>query len=150
MFQCMSGDQSPPAAPPEKAPSGTRELGRSLIDAFGRGWATADIDLLVSVFAPDAVFIETPFSDPVRGVNGIRRWWLDVPYSQSEINFSSGEIYAAGPWFSTEFKCVFRRKRTGEWVDARGAIFCETAEGLISEMRMYWHRWNGGRDTSKP
>jgi ketosteroid isomerase-like protein len=147
--QCMSPDESPPAASAQ-APTDTRELGRALIDAFGRGWATADVDLLTSVFTPDAVFVETPFSDPIRGASAIRRWWLDVPYSQSEISFSSGEVYAAGPWFSTEFKCVFRRKRTGEWVDARGAIFCETAGALISEMRMYWHRWNGGRETSKP
>jgi len=62
--------------------------------------------------------------------------------------FTSGEIYAAGPWFSTEFKCVFRRRRTGEWVEARGAIFCETESDRITEMRMYWHRWNGGRETS--
>jgi hypothetical protein len=58
----------------------------------------------------------------------------------SEISFSSGEIYGAGPWFATEFKCVFRRRRTGEWVDARGAIFCETNGQLVTEMRMYWHR----------
>jgi ketosteroid isomerase-like protein len=127
-----------------------RALGRSLIDAFGHGWARADVDRIMSVFTPEAVFIETPFSEAVRGTAAIRRWWLDVPYSQSEITFTSGEIYVAGPWFSTEFKCVFRRKRTGEWVDARGAIFCETEGGLISEMRMYWHRWNGGRETSKP
>jgi len=25
-------------------------------------------------------------------------------------------------------------------VDGRGAIFCETKDGKISEMRMYWHR----------
>ena len=149
MFQGMSTDEAPPTAAPDQARD-TRELGRSLIDTFGRGWARPDVDLLTSVFAPDATFVETPFSEPIRGANGIRRWWLDIPYSQSEITFTAGEIYAAGPWFSTEFKCVFRRKRTGEWVDARGAIFCETAEGLISEMRMYWHRWNGGRETSKP
>jgi hypothetical protein len=66
------------------------------------------------------------------------------------VTFTSGEIYAVGPWFSTEFKCVFRRRRTGEWVDARGAIFCETRGEHVSEMRMYWHRFAGGRDTSKP
>lgn len=104
----------------------------------------------MSVYAPDAVFVETPFSEALRGTEAIRRYWLDVPYSQSEITFASGEIYAVGPWFSTEFKCVFRRRRTGDWVDARGAIFCETSDGLISEMRMYWHRWNGGVETSKP
>ena len=128
----------------------TRELGRSLIDTFGRGWSKGDLDLLMSVYADDAVFVETPFSEPLRGVDQVRRYWADVPYHQSEVSFRSGEIYSAGPWFSTEFKCVFRRRRTGEWVDARGAVFCELKGDRIGEMRMYWHRWNGGRETSIP
>ena len=128
----------------------TRELGRSLVDIFGQGWSRGDVDLLMSVYATDMVLLETPFSDPLRGAEAVRRYWLEVPLQQSEVTFSSGEIHASGPWFSTEFKCVFRRKRTGEWVDARGAIFCETDGGKITEMRMYWHRWNGGRETSKP
>jgi len=128
----------------------TTELGRQLIDTFGRGWSKLRVDLIASAFAPDAVFLETPFSEPIRGLDDIRKYWADVPYHQSEVTFTSGEIFAVGPWFSTEFKCVFRRRRTGEWVDARGALFCESADGLITEMRMYWHRWSGGRDTSKP
>jgi ketosteroid isomerase-like protein len=128
----------------------TRELGRSLIDILGQGWSRGNVDLLMSVFAADMVFLETPFSEPLRGAEAVRRYWLEVPLHQSEVTFSSGEIFAAGPWFSTEFKCVFRRKRTGEWVDARGAIFCETDGAKITEMRMYWHRWNGGKETSKP
>jgi len=126
------------------------ELGRQLIDTFGRGWSKLRVDLIASAFAQEAVFLETPFSEPIRGLDDIRKYWADVPYHQSEVTFTSGEIFAMGPWFSTEFKCVFRRRRTGEWVDARGALFCETADGLITEMRMYWHRWSGGRDTSKP
>jgi|SRR4029077_4251079 ketosteroid isomerase-like protein len=128
----------------------TAELGRQLIDTFGRGWSKLRVDLIAEVFSPEAVFVETPFSEPIRGLDGIRKYWADVPYHQSEVTFTSGEIFVVGPWFSTEFKCVFRRRRTGEWVDARGALFCETADGRISEMRMYWHRWSGGRETSKP
>jgi ketosteroid isomerase-like protein len=127
-----------------------RALGRSLIEIFGQGWSRGDVDLLMSVYAQEVVFLETPFSQPLRGTEAVRRYWLEVPLHQSEIDFSFGEIFAAGPWFSTEFKCVFRRKRTGEWVDARGAIFCETEGEKITEMRMYWHRWNDGRETSKP
>jgi ketosteroid isomerase-like protein len=130
----------PDLSPPTTLAPAVQTLGRSLIDTFGQGWSRANVDQLMSVYAPDAVFVETPFAEPLRGTDAIRRYWLDVPLHQSEIQFSSGEIYAAGPWFSTEFKCVFRRKRTGEWVEARGAIFCETQGGLISEMRMYWHR----------
>ncbi len=144
----MTGEQLPRATAQNSIPD-IRALGRALIDSFGNGWSRANVDLMMSVYSPDAVFVETPFSEPLRGIEAIRRYWLEVPYNQSEITFSSGEIYGAGPWFSTEFKCVFRRRRTGEWVEARGAIFCETQNGLISEMRMYWHRWNGGRETSK-
>ncbi len=149
MFRDMS-DEEVPRDPVPEHPADTRVLGRSLINAFGKGWSKGNIELLMSVFSPDAVYVETPFSEPQRGAAAVRRFWVEVPLHQSEITFTSGEIYAAGPWFSTEFKCVYRRKRTGEWVDARGAIFCETAGGKITEMRMYWHRFNGGRETGKP
>ncbi len=115
-------------------------LGRTLIDTFGSGWSRGNVELLLSVVAPDAVFVETPFSAPLAGIEAIRGYWVETPYHQSEATFTSGEIYVAGPWFATEFKCVFRRRRTGQWVDARGAIFCETDGERITEMRMYWHR----------
>jgi ketosteroid isomerase-like protein len=123
---------------------------RDLIDTFGKGWERGDVEAVSSVFADDAVFVETPFSKPDRGLAAIRAYWKDIPLHQSETKFSSGEIYVAGPWFATEFRCTFRRRRTGEQVDARGAIFCETKGGKISEMRMYWHRYAGGREEPKP
>ncbi len=125
------------------------ETFRVLIDTFGKGWERGDVDAICSVFTEDAVFLETPFSSPDRGMAAIRAYWKDIPLYQAETDFSSGEIYAAGPWFGTEFRCTFRRRRTGEQVDARGAIFCETKDGKISEMRMYWHRYAGGREEPK-
>jgi len=114
---------------------------RELVDTFGRGWEQGDIDALLSVFTPDAVFLETPFGEAGTGLAAIRAYWKDVPLNQAEVSFRSGEIYAAGPWFATEFRCTYRRRRTGDRVDARGAMFCETKDGKISEMRMYWHRY---------
>lgn len=118
----------------------TRALGRRLIDEFGQGWARGKPDVMMGVFSADPTFIETPFAEPLKGAEAVRGYWADVPLNQSEITFTSGEIFAAGPWFSTEFKCLFRRRRTGEWVEARGAIFCETDGEKVTEMRMYWHR----------
>ena len=148
MFNGMDSGECPTSPLPVQG--ATLSLGRSLVDTFGTGWEKGNLDLLMSVYAPEVVFVETPFSEPLKGHEAVRRYWAEVPYNQSEVTFRSGEIYAAGPWFSTEFKCLYRRRRTGEWVEARGAIFCETAGDRITEMRMYWHRWNGGRDTSKP
>jgi ketosteroid isomerase-like protein len=135
----MASEEASPGTPPDQA-AATRALGRSLIDTFGKGWSRGSVDQLMSVFAPGAIFMDTPFSEPLRGTEAVRQYWLEAPYNQSEVSFTSGEIYSAGPWFSTEFKCVFQRRRTGEWVDARGAIFCETQGEKIGEMRMYWHR----------
>lgn len=117
-----------------------RESASELVDTFARGWAKGQIDVIMSVFASDATFVETPFAEPLRGTEAIRRYWSEVPANQSEITVTTGEIYVAGPWFATEFKAVFRRRRTGEWIEAKGAIFCETDGGRVSEMRMYWHR----------
>lgn len=117
-----------------------RQLGRTLVDEFGRGWSKAKVDVMMGVFAPEPVFQETPFSEPLRGQDAVRGYWADVPLHQSEISFTAGEIFVVGPWFATEFKCTFRRRRTGEWVDARGAMFCETDGARITEMRMYWDR----------
>ena len=122
----------------ESAPS--RQLIRDLVDTFARGWSKGQVEVILSTLGPEAVFLETPFAEALKGTEAIRKYWSDVPYHQSEITVTTGEIYLAGPWFSTEFKAVFRRRRTGEWVEARGALFCETESGRISEMRMYWHR----------
>jgi len=118
----------------------SRALGRQLIDAFGQAWERGKVDQLVEIFGPDAVFLDDPFGEKVTGAQAIRDYWKDIPYHQSEITFTSGEIFSAGPWFSTEFRVIYRRRRTGDWVDARGAIFCEMEGGKVSEMRMYWIR----------
>ena len=116
------------------------EVYRQLIDTFGQAWERGDVEAIAAVFAPDAVFLEAPFSAKEVGIDAIRAYWRDVPANQAEVSFRSGEIYVAGPWFGTEFRCTYRRRRTGEQVDTRGAIFCETKDGKITEMRMYWHR----------
>jgi len=113
---------------------------RELVDTFGAAWERGDVEAIISLFTPDAVFLETPFSETATGIAAIREYWKDVPTNQAEVSFRSGEIYVAGPWFATEFRCIYRRRRTGERVDARGAIFCATKDGKISDMRMYWHR----------
>jgi uncharacterized protein (TIGR02246 family) len=123
---------------------------RELVDTMGNGWERGDVDAICSVFTDDAVFLETPFSRPDTGIAAIRAYWRDIPLTQAEVTFKSGEIHVAGPWFAVEFRCTFRRRRTGEQVDARGAMFCETKAGKISEMRMYWHRYAGGREEPKP
>jgi ketosteroid isomerase-like protein len=111
-----------------------------LIERFGKGWENGDADEMASVFASEGVFVPDPHGEALTGRVAVSQYWRDIPYEQSEISFRSGEIQVAGPWFAVEFKCTFRRRRTGDLMDIRGALFCETEKGEITEMRMYWQR----------
>lgn len=132
--------------PPRPDEATMRSVARELADQLALGWSKGKPDTIAGLFSENAVFVETPFATPITGTEAIRQWASDIPYYQSEATFTVGEVYVAGPWFSAEFKLVFRRRTTGEWVDARGALFAETDGALITELRMYWHRWSGGRE----
>ncbi|MBE0595249.1 MAG: nuclear transport factor 2 family protein [Gemmatimonadales bacterium] len=115
----------------------------ALMQQFGDGWEKGSAKLMAEVFTEDASFVPDPWGSPIKGRAAVQEYWDNLPFEQSEVAFRFGEIYAAGPWFATEFRCSFRRRRTGERVDVRGSLFCETLEGRISEMRMYWDRRTG-------
>jgi len=117
-----------------------REKYGLLVERFGKGWERGQPDEMSNVFTEDGLFVPSPFDAPIRGGSAIAEYWKNVPFEQAEISFRFGEIFVAGPWFSTEIKCTFRRRRTGQRVDLRGALFCETTDGKIAEMRMYWQR----------
>jgi ketosteroid isomerase-like protein len=112
----------------------------ALLERFKTGWEKGNADRVVDLFTPDGVFVAAPFDPPAKGHDAIRAYWRDAPLEQAEVDFRFGEIFVAGPWFATEFKCTFRRRRTGHKVVVRGALFCETSGDLLSEMRMYWDR----------
>jgi ketosteroid isomerase-like protein len=115
----------------------------AMIERFGKAWENGNGQALAEVFTENASFVPNPFEAPVVGRRAIAAYWHDVPYTQTEVRFRAGEVFVAGPWFCTEFRCTFRRRRTGEQVDVRGALFCETEGDLVSEMRMYYLRTSG-------
>lgn len=115
----------------------------ALVERFGDGWMRGHADQMAGVFSEDGAFYPDPFAAPLRGRQAIAEYWKDVPLEQAEVSFRYGEIYVAGPWFATEFRCSFRRRRSGEVMDVKGAMFCETSSGTISEMRLYWERRGG-------
>lgn len=118
----------------------TEDIKRNLIESFGRAWERGEADAMAGVFTEGGKFVPDPFQRAVIGRSAIAAYWADVPKEQADIAFHLGEIFTAGPWFSAEFKCTFRRRRTGELMDVRGCVFCEMEQDKISEMRMYWLR----------
>jgi len=121
------------------APGADAEF-RALLDEFAAGWNQGEPRRMADAFLVDGVLQMGPFEAPLQGRAAILGYWRDVPLAQSNVSFRYGEIFSTGPWFATEFRCTYQRRRTGESVDVKGAIFCETRDGKLAEMRMYWER----------
>lgn len=113
---------------------------RALVGEFAEGWNQGEPRRMADVFLLNGVFRPGPFDAPIHGRVAILDYWRDVPLAQVNVSFRYGETFVVGPWFAVEFKCTYQRRRTGEAVDLRGALFCETRDGKIAEMRMYWER----------
>jgi ketosteroid isomerase-like protein len=113
---------------------------RALIEKFAVGWNTGEPRRMADAFSVDGVFSPGPFEAPLKGRAAILDYWRDVPLAQTNVSFRYGEVFQAGPWFAVEFKCTYQRRRTGEDVDVRGVLVCETKGDEIADMRMYWDR----------
>ena len=113
---------------------------RALLDQFAEGWNKGEPGRMADVFLLDGVFQPGPYEALLEGRPAILDYWRDVPLAQTDISFRYGEVFVVGPWFATEFRCTYWRRRGGDGVDVKGALFCETREGKIAEMRMYWDR----------
>jgi ketosteroid isomerase-like protein len=129
-----------PVEPPAAGDNERRGTFRALLDEFALGWNSAEPERMAGVFLPEGTFKPGPFEGACKGRPAILDYWRDVPEAQENVSFRYGEVFLVGPWFATEFRCTYTRRRTGETIDVRGALFCETGEGRISEMRMYWER----------
>lgn len=115
---------------------------RGWLDSYRSAWETRDPEAVIRLFAEDATYQETPFTQPMRGREAIRHYWSRaVAGSQEQIRFGY-EILAV-----TEFTAIahwwasFARISTKIQVSLDG-IFLLTfdAAGLCTELREWWVR----------
>jgi nuclear transport factor 2 (NTF2) superfamily protein len=58
------------------------------LDAYSSSWVDRNADLAASLFHQDAVYQERPFSEPIRGRDAVRKYWIARVYDhQEDIEF---------------------------------------------------------------
>ena len=61
---------------------------RAWLESYRMAWETRDPDLVVLLFAQDATYQETPFTETMRGREAIRQYWSRAVVSyQEQIRF---------------------------------------------------------------
>lgn len=115
---------------------------RAWLDAYGRAWETRDPAAVVELFSEDATYQETPFSEPMRGRDAIRQYWVNsVENSQEQIRFESEILAIVGEVGIARWRASFVRVASGKGVRLDG-IFLLTfnAEGVCLKLQEWWVR----------
>jgi hypothetical protein len=112
-----------------------REAARRWLDAWARGWATHDVDLIASLYAKDATQVSAFFRDPQRPAD-----YAAWAFSEEE----SAEVWFAEPLVEGE------RAAVAWWgishlVDGRDTTLAGVSmlefggDGLVVRQRDYWN-----------
>jgi ketosteroid isomerase-like protein len=114
------------------------------LQRYGRAWETRDPDAAAALFSGDASYYETPFGPPLRGRDGVQRYWSEATGNQTAIHFSHQVICAKGRLAIARWQAQFTRISSGAAVRLDGIFLLHfDDQGLCRELREWWHRVEG-------
>jgi catechol 2,3-dioxygenase-like lactoylglutathione lyase family enzyme len=113
---------------------------RRWMDGYRSAWENRDPEAAVALFAADAAYHETPFSEPYVGEEAIREYWQAVPDSQRNVRFEWQFISAFDGVGFCKWRASFIRKSSNISVELDGIIEAEFDAHLrCRRFREWWH-----------
>ena len=117
----------------------TRDHVEEVIDLYIRAWTEKDADLIMTIFTPSALYHERVLDEPIRGRDGIRRYWIEkVVQSQDHIDCRLLSLYLDGRTAIVEWEALFDDLADGFRRRMREVAILEFEGGLIASLREYW------------
>lgn len=109
---------------------------------YGDAWEKGDPDAAEALFTSDAQYYETPFDDPLIGLDEIYKYWKDnAVLGQEEIHFSYEALAVHKNVGVTHWRANFIRLPSGNRVKLDGIFKIEFSDdGKCQIFREWWHR----------
>jgi uncharacterized protein (TIGR02246 family) len=119
-----------------------RESLQGWLEGYGRAWESRDPEAVGKLFADDATYQETPYTQPMRGREAIQQYWSQVvATAQEHIKFGYEVLADAEDSAIVHWWASFVRVQSRAQVSLDG-IFLLTfdTEGRCRELREWWVR----------
>jgi len=112
------------------------------LDAYGRAWEQGDAKAVMTLFAPGAQYYETPFSEPLVGLDAVHDYWkAGAGQSQRDVTFHFTVLSAAPDAGIARWTAAFTRVPSGVAVRLDGVLLARfDGDGRCAEFREWWHR----------
>jgi uncharacterized protein (TIGR02246 family) len=114
---------------------------RAWLDDYGRAWEAQDPEASAALYREDALYFETPFDEPMRGVAAIRDYSAEAAAAQKDVKFGADVLAVSGDTGIARWRASFTRVPSGMRVELDG-VFLVTFDdaGRCREFREWWHR----------
>jgi uncharacterized protein (TIGR02246 family) len=110
---------------------------RTWLDEYTTAWETGDADAAAALFAPDATYHETPFTDPLEGRDAIRTYWTETTATQEATDVEATVESLNRGTGVARFRARF--VRDGATVALDGVLSARFVAGDCVEFREWWH-----------
>jgi hypothetical protein len=119
-------------------PSPTPGDAQDILATYKRGWEKRDPDVIMSLFGPDAVYREDPFTDELAGANAIRERWNHICANTTNVEFDPERVWVAGSTVLASWHAAYTRSLDGGRVRVRGFMTLELDDArLIGRFRQW-------------
>ncbi len=108
---------------------------------YGKSWESLNPETILNIFTEDATYQETPFKEPFRGHEEIKKYWIEVVIAKEKhVKFRLGKLFVYNNFGLAEWSSEFIRNDNGEMEELKGIIIAEVVNGKIKNLREYWHK----------
>lgn len=112
---------------------------RTALEAYIKGWETADREAWLSLFSQDAVLIDPVGSDPHQGIEAIAAFWDRIHQLPMKYEPEVHRIAVCGNEGLLVFKMVSRPEGSpGGMTMEIADTFTIDDDGKITELKAYW------------
>lgn len=109
--------------------------------AYGEAWIDRDPEAAARLFTEDVAYHETPFDEPARGLEGVRRYWAENTGIQRDVTFRHEILAIEGPRGIARWWAGYVRPATGVTARLDGVLVLEFADdGRCRRLEEWWHR----------
>lgn len=112
------------------------------LDGFASAWRLGDADAIADLFAPGASYQDSPFSEPIEGVEAIRDYWVQgVRHSRGDAVFEADALATSEDAGLAHWRAEFTSEPAEHRVQLDGILMATLdAEGRCTDFREWWHR----------
>lgn len=119
------------------------ETFKKWLEALGKAWINRDPVAASKLCSEDVLYFEDPFLPPSKGREAVKKIWLEVPTSQTDVKFNYEILVVNSDAGVAKWSASFTRIPANTKAELEGVYLVKLDDtGLCKEFHQWWNSKN--------